>query len=82
MANTEFSVEDPIDFNPQVGQSVLAQQSVVPSLHSTIELTGSGDIRRTEPFLVSKLYVTLHVVTNPSIIYYRTILTKKNKFII
>ena len=59
MANTEFSVEDPIDFNPQVGQSVLAQQCVVSSLHFTIELTGSGDIRYTEPFPVAKfmLYI-------------------------
>jgi hypothetical protein len=59
MANTEFSVEDPIDFNPQVGQSVLAQQCVVSSLHFTIELAGSGDIRYTEPFSVAKfvLYI-------------------------
>jgi hypothetical protein len=59
MANTEFSVEDPIDFNPQLGQSVLAQQSVVPSLHFTIELTGSGDIRRTEPFPVAKIVLCI-----------------------
>lgn len=80
MANTEFSVEDPIDFNPQVGQSVLAQQCVVSSLHFTIELTRSGDIQN--PSQSQSSCFTFYIVTNPSLMYDRTIVTKTDKFII